>query len=110
MSLLEGIIDLVEEEHRKQSFDRVRMIRIKVGVLATAMPDALRFCFDIIARGTIAEGARLEIDNVAGAAWCDACCHSVVLTERYEPCPQCGGAHLRLTAGDELQLTDIEVE
>jgi len=110
MSLLESIIDLVEDEHRKQPFDRVRTIRLRVGALAMAMPESLRFCFAIIARGTIADGARLEIEDVAGAAWCGVCRGSVMLSERYGPCPDCGNAPLRMTAGDELQLADIEVE
>jgi hydrogenase nickel incorporation protein HypA/HybF len=108
--MLESIIETVEEEHRKQPFGRVRMIRLKLGALATAEPDSLRFCFAIIAGGSIAEGARLEIDTVRGAGWCEDCRASVGLTERYGPCPTCGGARLHMTAGDELQLTEIEVE
>jgi len=110
LSLLESIIDLVEEEHRKHPFQQVRMIRIKVGALAMAMPESLRFCFAIVAGGSIAHGARLEIEEVAGAGWCGRCCCSVVLTERYGPCPKCGNAPLHVTAGEELQLADIEVE
>jgi hydrogenase nickel incorporation protein HypA/HybF len=110
MSILESIIEVVEEEHRKQPFGRVRMIRIRLGALAAAEPDSLRFCFAIIAGGSIAEGAHLEIETVGGAGWCEECCSSVTLTERYGPCPACGGARLRMTAGDELQLAEIEVE
>jgi hydrogenase nickel incorporation protein HypA/HybF len=110
MSLLESIIEVVEDEHRKQPFGRVRMIRVKLGALAMVEPDSLRFCFAIIAGGSVAEGARLEIDTVSGAGWCEDCCAHVTLTARYGPCPGCGDARLRMTAGNELQLTEIEVE
>jgi hydrogenase nickel incorporation protein HypA/HybF len=108
--MIESIIETVEAEHRKQPFGRVRMIRLTLGALTTAEPDSLRFCFSIIAEGSVAEGARLEIDTVGGAGWCEDCRASVALTERYGPCPACGGARLRMKAGDELQLTEIEVE
>jgi len=110
MSMLESIIETVEEEHRKQPFNRVRMIRLKLGALATVAPDSLRFCFPIIAGGSVAEGAQLEIDTVQGAGWCEDCRASIALTERYGPCPVCHGERIHMTSGDELQLTEIEVE
>jgi len=110
VSMLESIIETVEEEHRKQPFNRVRMIRLTLGALATAEPDSLRFCFAIIAGGSVAEGARLEIDTVLGTGWCEDCCASVPLGERYGPCPVCRGARIHMTAGHELLLTEIEVE
>jgi hydrogenase nickel incorporation protein HypA/HybF len=110
MSILESIIELVDDEHRKQSFGKVRMIRIRVGALAAAEPESLRFCFEVIASGTIANGARLEIETVCGAGWCPGCCRNVALTERYGACPDCGNTGVCMTAGDELQLAEIEVE
>jgi hydrogenase nickel incorporation protein HypA/HybF len=68
LSLIESVVALVEDERRKQPFTRVRMIRLTLGALAHAEPAALRFCFDAVTRGTVADGARLDIDIVAGAA------------------------------------------
>ena len=56
--LIESVVGLVENKRRKQNFSRVRMIRLKVGALGHAEPEALRFCFDAVAHGTIADGAR----------------------------------------------------
>ena len=36
------------------------------GALAHVEPDALAFCFDAVTRGSVAEGARLEISRTAG--------------------------------------------
>jgi hydrogenase nickel incorporation protein HypA/HybF len=110
VSLVESIVDLVAEEQRKQSFSRVRMIRLAVGALGHAEPDALRFCFDAVTRGTVADGARLEIDIIPGAGWCAQCCQSVRLAERFAACPVCDDGPVRLTAGDELRLSELEVE
>jgi hydrogenase nickel incorporation protein HypA/HybF len=109
MSLVESVVALVEDERRRQAFSRVRVVRLQVGALGHAEPDALRFCFDAIARGTVAEGARLEIDVRAGEGWCEACRRSARLDDRFADCPTCGGV-LRMTAGDELRLTELEVE
>ncbi len=110
LSLVESMVELVENERRKQDFSRVRMIRLQVGALGHAEPGALRFCFDAVTRGTVADGARLEIETVPGEGWCSGCRRTVPLEERFAACPVCGTAPVRMTAGDELRLTEMEVE
>jgi hydrogenase nickel incorporation protein HypA/HybF len=110
VSLIESVIGLVEQERRKQAFGRVNAIRLQVGALSCADPDALRFCFDAVARGTIAEGARLEIDTVPGTGWCAMCQRAMLLEERFSVCPICGSQSVRMTGGDALRLAEMEVE
>jgi hydrogenase nickel incorporation protein HypA/HybF len=110
VSLIESVVGLVEDERRKQDFARVRLIRLTLGVLGPAEPEALRFCFDAVTRGTIADGALLAIDIVPGAGWCAACCRTMPLEERFAACPRCGRTPLLLTAGDEFRVTEMEVE
>jgi hydrogenase nickel incorporation protein HypA/HybF len=110
VSLIESVVALVEDERRKQEFSRVRVIRLAVGVLGHAEPAALRFCFDVVTRGTIAGGARLEIEQVLGEGWCPSCRQTVSLHERFAACPVCGAAQVTMTAGGELRLSELEVE
>jgi hydrogenase nickel incorporation protein HypA/HybF len=110
MSLIEDVIGLVEQERAKQAFDRVRLIRLELGALGCVEPQALRFCFDAVAQGTIAEGARLDIQMVAGQGWCPDCRLAAPLAERFSACPRCDGARMRITAGDGLRLAEMEVE
>jgi len=110
VSLMESLIALVEEQRRKQEFSRVHAIRLHVGALGHVDPDALRFCFDAVARGTIAAGARLEIDLVPGIGLCSECGKSVPLEQRFQACPVCGCTRVHLTEGTELRLTTLEVE
>ncbi len=110
VSLIESVVALVEDERRKQDFSRVRSIRLRLGALGHAEPEALRFCFDAVTRGTVADGARLDIDIVPGEGWCSGCSRIVALAERFGACPICGGAPVRMTAGDELRVSEMEVE
>jgi hydrogenase nickel incorporation protein HypA/HybF len=110
VSLIENVMALIEQERAKQAFARVRIIRLKVGALGHAEPEALRFCFDAVTTGTIAEGARLEIDLIPGEGWCADCRSSVALDERFGDCPVCAGGRVRMTGGDDLRLAEMEVE
>jgi hydrogenase nickel incorporation protein HypA/HybF len=110
VSLIENILALVEQEQARHAFTRVRSIRLKVGALGCADPQALRFCFDAVATGTIAHGARLEIEIVPGEGWCADCRGRVPLEDRFGGCPVCAGGRVRMTGGDVLRLAGMEVE
>ena len=109
MSLTESVIGIVEEEARRHKIARVRVVVLEIGALACVEPDAMRFCFDVVSRGTPAEGARLDIVLVPGSAWCFDCERPVALTERFCPCPDCGGARLHMTGGDALRVREMEI-
>ncbi len=51
-------------------------------------PEALEFCFDAVAAGTAAEGARLEIERVAGRRLVPRLRRTVPLAERFGACPR----------------------
>lgn len=46
----------------------VRRVTLEIGKLAAVLPESVRFCFDICSRGTLLEGARLEIIESASDA------------------------------------------
>jgi hydrogenase nickel incorporation protein HypA/HybF len=110
MSLCEAVVDLVLEEARKAGAIRIKAVVLDVGVLGHVDADALAFCYEAVARGTLAENARLVINAVAGAGWCLDCAKTVALSERFGACPVCGRHHVQMTSGDELRLRELEVE
>lgn len=110
VSLVESMVALVEDERRRQHFSRVRTMHVHVGALGHVEPDALRFCFDAVTRGTIADGAKLSIAMIAGEGICSNCQQTVRIHDRFAACPLCGNEHVRMTAGDELRLAELEVE
>jgi hydrogenase nickel incorporation protein HypA/HybF len=110
ISIAESLVDLIEDEARREGFAHVRRVVVKLGALGHIEPAALLFCFDAVTRGTVAEGASLEVETVPGAGSCPRCHHSVAITQRYDLCPACGQSHVQVTAGDELRLAELEVE
>lgn len=109
VGLAQSIVELVREQARAQSFASVKTVFLRIGALANVEPDALLFGFDSASRGTVAEGARLEIERSPGTALCAACGKSVVVSSRLEDCPSCSSSQLLITSGDELRVTELEV-
>jgi len=110
MSLAEGIVQLIEDAARDQGFAAVRAVWLEIGRLSSVETESLRFCFDAVSRGTLADGARLEIVEIPGQAWCLKCSESVDLPALYEACPRCGGYQVQVTGGTEMRVKELEVE
>ena len=110
LSLAQGIVDIVEAQARKERFTTVRRIHLLVGALAHVEPDALAFGFASAARGTVAEGATLDIERPDGAGTCVDCGTAVAVRELGVPCPGCGGFRVRVCGGEELRVVDLVVE
>lgn len=109
MSLAEGIRVIVEEQARQHGFARVTCLRLEIGRFAGVEKPALEFAFDVVMRGSPAEGARLEMIDLPGRAMCFDCETLVEIDERLSPCPLCGGGRLLPQGGDEIRIKDMEV-
>ena len=107
MSIAESVLGIVEESARREGFARVREVRLEIGRLAAVEVDALRFCFDAVVRGSVAEGAVLAIDETPGCAWCFGCSATVAVAARGDPCPHCGSAQLQVSGGTEMRVKDL---
>lgn len=110
MSLAEGVLQLIEDAAKRESFAQVKTIWLEIGQLSSVEPEALAFCFDAVTRGSIAEGARLEFIAVPGSGWCMACAAAVPMEELYAACPRCGGYQLQVSGGTEMRVKELEVE
>ncbi|RZN12657.1 hydrogenase maturation nickel metallochaperone HypA [Bradyrhizobium genosp. SA-3] len=110
MAICLGIIQIVEEEVRHRSFSRVRSVCLELGALSHAAPEAIRFCFAVVATRTVAEGAVLNIVELPGVAWCMSCSKSVEIARRGERCPCCGSYQLQVTAGEQMRVKELEID
>jgi hydrogenase nickel incorporation protein HypA/HybF len=109
LALCQSVLNTLAEQARIHRFGRVTTVRIEIGALSCVSPEAIEFCFAAVTRGTLADGAGLELIRLPGKAWCLDCDATVGIGERHDACPRCGGYRLRLTQGDEMRIKDLEV-
>lgn len=111
LGLARGIVDLANTAASEAKAARVSAVNVRVGRLAGVEAGALLFCFDIAAEGTLVEGARLVIEDVPVAIWCNACNAQRELgsLQRFR-CPVCDTPSGDVRSGRELEVSSIEVE
>ncbi|MCB1857371.1 MAG: hydrogenase maturation nickel metallochaperone HypA [Gammaproteobacteria bacterium] len=110
ISLCEGILLVLEEQAASQGFQRVTKVWLEIGDLAGVELEALRFGFEVVTRNSLADGAVLEILGVQGEAWCMQCSARVVVKQRFDRCPRCGGFQLQVVGGEQMRIKELEVE
>ena len=89
---------------------RVTELNVTVGDLSSFAEDSVRFCWDLLSRGTLCEGAPLRLRRIPAELTCLDCGGVHTLVGELVPCPYCQSARLKVTAGEELLLESIEVE
>jgi len=110
MSLAEGVLKILQDQAKAQAFNRVMTVWLEIGELSHVDPHAISFCFDAVTRGSIAEGARLEIVCTPGQAWCHDCAKTVTVSSLIDACPDCGGHKLHVTGGEDMRVQELEVD
>lgn len=111
MSIADSILQIVQDAAVKADggFQRVKTIFVEVGELSNVEPDALRFCFDAVISGSLADGATLELVCTPGRGWCVNCNAAVPMSDLLAACPLCGGYQLQVTEGTAMRVLSLEV-
>jgi hydrogenase nickel incorporation protein HypA/HybF len=110
LSIMQSALDQVLDKARQAGAGRVHAIHLRIGALSGVVPDALQFAFEALADGTLAQGARLLIEDVPARFWCAACNHEFAATRMFAECPGCHRPSTELRAGREMELTSLEVD
>jgi len=110
LSLCEELLNLLLSEAEQSGARRIHRFRLRIGALGCVMQESLLFHFAQLAQGTLAEGAEIELEQVAGRGRCPDCGAESEIEHRFDPCAHCGATGLLLIAGDELRIVEMEVE
>jgi hypothetical protein len=72
--------------------------------------EALRFCFEVLARDTELDGLQLEIELCPRRHHCGDCNATFIVRDHDCRCPTCRQIAAECISGDELELAYVEVE
>ncbi len=109
MSLCEGILEVLQQQAQQQHYAKVKTVWLEIGKLSSVEPDALRFSFEVVMQGSLADSATLEIIEVDGQAWCLSCQQNIIIEHRYDSCPLCGAYQLQINDGEQMRIKELEV-
>ena len=109
VSIMEEAVRLAVDTAKAKGAGRVSGLRLRVGVLSGVVPEAMHFAFEVVCRGTIAEGAKLEIESVPATCWCADCQAEFECGDWLDECPGCHNLSSELRRGRDLEITSVEL-
>ncbi len=110
LSICRRIMDIVLEHVAAHPCIRVKKVVLEIGQLVAVEQSALIQSFQLLTKGTIAENAKLEINDMAGQGVCESCGKTVHLSQYYDACSACGSYSLTVIQGEVLRVQSMEVE
>jgi hydrogenase nickel incorporation protein HypA/HybF len=88
---------------------KVRRVTVRVGALQRVVPDSLEFGFRLLAEGTPAADARLDVVPVRARLRCAACGTESDMSGGVFGCPSCGSPEVIALSGEEILVDEVEL-
>jgi hydrogenase nickel incorporation protein HypA/HybF len=111
LSIAYSLVETAVASAQASGAHRVLAVKLELGALSGVVKDALLFGFDIAAKGTLLEGARLHIVETPVVIYCETCAQERTLEsiQRFR-CPVCGAPSAQVRRGRELDIVALEIE
>lgn len=110
LAITQSILDIAQKAADEHGAKRVKSVRIMLGEYSGVVPQCIQYYFDVISRGTVAEGALLDIRRLPVVIRCQSCGRESTIDRRHIACPLCGSTDLKLLQGREFYIESLEAE
>jgi len=107
-----NVLDVALEFAAKNDVEKIRAINLEVGALSDIVPQIAQDFFGFIAKGTIAEGAQVNMERIPAVIKCRTCGLEDDFNMDHPSlvCPDCGSKSVELISGREWRIGSIEVQ
>ena len=110
LAICQALMNQVESIAAERNAVSVVSIVIGMGPLSGVEAQLLKHAYPVASAGTVAEGAKLVIENLPIRIKCSRCGAVSEALPNKLVCRECGEWRTTLISGDELMLMSVELE
>jgi len=110
LGITDQLLTLTLKQANNVGAARVVRLHLVIGEFSAVVDDSIQFYWDMMAEGTLAEGAELRFTHIPGRLVCLDCGRIVLFSDFDGLCPLCGGPRTAIHDGSQFRLESIEVE
>ncbi|WP_022851558.1 hydrogenase maturation nickel metallochaperone HypA [Limisalsivibrio acetivorans] len=109
-SIAQSLMEIVFDTARANNAGKITKVFVRIGRLQAVENDALLFAFDALKEETMAEDAEMIIEDVGITGKCKDCGKVSEFEAIMLHCPHCASYAVELLTGEELAITEIEID
>ncbi|ABC21729.1 hydrogenase maturation nickel metallochaperone HypA [Rhodospirillum rubrum] len=108
LTVVEGLMGILTSHAKANAIARITSVHVVIGRLRGLDRRQIAGCFEILAEGTLAEGARLDIEEIGIEGRCRDCGQTFAVPGFQIQCPTCSSVAVDLLSGQELHIKTFE--
>lgn len=109
VGLMQEVIEVLRRSVQENGVEKVSRVRLVVGQMTAALPQALSFAFEVLAaEEPWLAGAQLEIEERELKAKCLSCGGEYAAPDYRFVCPHCSSRESEIVSGRELYVDFYE--
>ncbi len=109
LAITQSMFDIVLKQAEQAQAKKVIGINLVIGEMTGVVAQSVQFYLDFLTKGTLAEGALVNLKMIPPKAQCRNCQQTFELKEFDWACPNCKSNGVEIIAGKELFVESIEV-
>lgn len=110
LAVTENILAVALSHAQENKAKEITKVAVQIGQMTGVVEDCVRFYFDLVSKGTLAEKAKLDVESIPAQAVCSRCQKKFEVDEYEISCPYCGSLGGKIVSGRELCVSSIEIE
>jgi hydrogenase nickel incorporation protein HypA/HybF len=110
LSITESVLEIAIRHARKANAKHITHLYLVIGQLASIVDESVQFYWDIISKGTMAEGSVLHFRKQPATLACLDCHSEYTPGKESFSCPNCRGERVKVISGDEFFMEAIDIE
>lgn len=111
LSITQNILEIALRHGEEAQASKITGLHLIIGQLSSVVDDSVQFYWDMIAEGTLADGAKLHFKRIPAQLECQECGQTYNLVgNQLDGCPACESIKVKVKAGNEFRLESIEIE
>ncbi|MFC1932785.1 hydrogenase maturation nickel metallochaperone HypA [Chloroflexota bacterium] len=110
LAMAQDILQAAFIEAEKRYAKHIKAISVKIGDGHFTESDSLQFCLEVVTKGTIAEGAQIEVEFVGTTAKCPQCFLVFPIEDRSPICPQCGDRNPEILTNESSPQITLKLD
>lgn len=110
LAITENILKTALPKAEESGAKKILEVRLKIGELSGVVPECVQYYFDLIAKGTIAEGAKIKAESIPVQIVCRDCGYEGILDRKRNRCPACESSSFSITGGRDFYVDSLLAE